>query len=309
MEYSDFKFQTDDNQDIFVANWAPDRVNDAKAVVQLAHGMAEHISRYTGFAKYLTDNDYIVYGNDHRGHGKTAGILENVGFLAPENGFRLAVNDLEQLTEIIKEEHPDLPVFLFGHSFGSLLCRNYIIQKGNDVQGVILSGTMGNPGMLGKVGMLVAGIEAAIRGRRAKSPMLDKMSFGQFNVKFKPNRTKFDWLSRDTEEVDKYVEDPYCGSIFSAGFFIDLLWGLNQTFKPENTEKVPKDLPIYLLSGEEDPVGDNGKGVKDVFNSYKNAGVKDVVLKLYPEGRHEMLNEINKEEVYSDIVAWLNSHL
>ncbi|MBU2513686.1 alpha/beta hydrolase [bacterium] len=309
MSYKDFKFKADEELEIFVASWIPEDSAKIKAVVQLSHGMAEHITRYEGFAKYLNDNGYAVYGNDHRGHGKTAGVMENVGYFSDKDGFKKVVMDMFRLTRIIKEKHPDLPVYLFGHSMGSLLARNYICDFGKELQGVILSGTMGNPGLLGKIGVGVAKLESIFKGRKAKSPMLDKMSFGKFNNAFKPNRTKFDWLSRDNEEVDKYINDPYCGTVFTAGFFVDLLSGLNETFKNSNVEKTPKELPILLFSGEKDPVGNNKKGVEGVYQSYLKAGIQDVTHKFYPQGRHEMLNEINRDEVFADVVSWLNSHL
>ncbi len=309
MSYNDFRFKADEDLEIFVASWIPEEGTKIKGVVQLAHGMAEHIARYEGFAKYLNDNGYAVYGNDHRGHGKTAGIMDNVGYFADNDGFKKVVMDMFRLTRIIKEKHPDLPVYLFGHSMGSLLSRSYICEHSEELQAVILSGTMGNPGLLGKVGIMIAKLESLIKGRKAKSPMLDKMSFGKFNTAFKPNRTDFDWLSRDNEEVDKYVSDPYCGVVFTAGFFVDMLSGLNEVFKPSSVQKIPKDLPVFLFSGDKDPVGDNKKGVEGVYQSYLKADIRDVTLKFYPEGRHEMLNETNRDEVFSDVVSWLNSHL
>ena len=309
MKYSDFKFTAEDGQEIFTAVWAPDGDTQPKAAIQLAHGMAEHIGRYERFAKYLTDNNFLVYGNDHRGHGKTAGVLDNVGYFADENGFAKVVGDMVQLNGIIQEKHPNLPVFLFGHSMGSLLARHFVFNHGDQIQGLILSGTMGDPGLLGKVGVLIAKLESALKGKKAKSPLLDKMSFGKFNNAFKPNRTESDWLSRDKDEVDKYVNDPYCGTVFTAGFFVDMLGGLGVAFKSQNIGSIPKELPIYLFSGEKDPVGNDQKGVEQVYQSYLKAGIKEVKIKFYPEGRHEMLNETNREEVLADVVSWFNSHL
>ncbi len=307
MNYSDFRFTTGDNQEIFAVTWSPEDEAKAKGVIQLSHGMAEHIMRYERFASALVEKGYVVYGNDHRGHGKTAGGLDNVGYFADEDGFSKVVGDMVQLTGIIRENHSELPIFLFGHSMGSALFRFYAIENAENIQGLILSGTMGDPGLLGKIGILIARFESFLKGRKAKSPLLDKMSFGKFNNAFKPNRTQFDWLSRDNTEVDKYVEDPYCGNVFTAGFFVDLLTGLSEIFKPGNVDKIPKSLPVLIFSGAMDPVGDS-KGVEAVFNSYKKAGISDIELKLYPEGRHEMLNETNREEVYNDVISWLDSH-
>lgn len=308
MIFNDFHMQASEGKQIYVASWSPEREAKTKAVVQLAHGMAEHISRYARFASYLCDNGYIVYGNDHRGHGKTAGTIENVGFLGEVNGFEFVVEDMVYLSDRIQQNHPDLPIFLLGHSMGSLLVRYYISKQGNRLKGAVLSGTMGHPGILGRVALLIAQLEILFKGKRAKSPRLNQLSFGSANDAFKPARTDFDWLSRDAVEVDKYVEDPYCGAVFSAGFFRDLLSGLYKTFSTETLEQTPEDLPLLLFSGEQDPVGGR-RGVTKVYQSYLEAGVKDINLKLYPGGRHEMLNEINRQEVFDDVVTWLDKHL
>ncbi len=292
---------------IFVYSWLPD--GKPAAAVQISHGMAEHAARYERFAEALTAAGYAVYANDHRGHGKTAGALKNVGYFADKDGWDILVDDMHRLTDHIKNQHPKIPVFLFGHSMGSFLSRDYISRWGGDIRGAILSGTGGDPGLLGKVGGLVARLEKGLRGGRAKSPLLTALSFGAFNKPFKPNRTDFDWLSRDNAEVDKYVADPYCGGVFSAGFWVDFLKGLNSLYRPDYLSKIPKNLPLYLFSGERDPVGNDAKGVREVYDSYKKAGLTDVTLKFYPDGRHEMLNETNRKEVFKDVIAWLKKHL
>ncbi|MBW1898606.1 MAG: lysophospholipase [Deltaproteobacteria bacterium] len=309
MKSETFKFKTKDNADIFTYKWLPDNEKEMKAVVQLSHGMAEHGRRYERFAGELTGSGYGVYINDHRGHGKTAGSVEALGFFADENGWNLVVEDMHQLTGIIKENHPDLPVFLLGHSMGSFLSRNYIYLYGNKLKGVLLSGTAGDPGLLGAIGILLAKRECKKKGKKTKSPLLDKLSFGSFNKAFKPARTDFDWLSRDDKEVDKYIDDPYCGEVFTAGFYLDLLGGIKAINLKSNTNLVPKDLPMFLFAGDMDPVGKNSKGVKQIFKAYEKAGILDVSCKLYNEGRHEMLNETNREEVFSDIIKWLNNHM
>jgi alpha-beta hydrolase superfamily lysophospholipase len=271
--------------------------------------MAEHSDRYMRFAEFLTANNIAVYANDHRGHGKTAGKVENLGYFADTKGWKLVVEDMKSLTNIIHENHPKLPVFLFGHSMGSLLFREYLFSSSQEVDGVILSGTAGDPGLLGNVGIAVSKTECLLRGKKAKSTLLDKLSFGNFNTAFKPNRTAFDWLSRDTKEVDKYIEDSYCGSIFTAGFFNDMLRGINNINKFSNIQKISKILPVYFFSGAKDPVGENTKGVMKVVNVFKKAGLTDVSFKFYEEGRHEMLNEINREEVFSDILEWFKLHI
>ena len=303
------KFKTNDGVEIFYHKWLPQKKKPIKGVVQIAHGMAEHSKRYARFAKALINQGFAVYANDHRGHGQTAGSLENVGYFADKDGWNLVVEDMRKLTQLIKKNHPDIPVFLFGHSMGSFLSRHYIFLYANEIKGVILSGTGGDPGLLGKIGYLVAKRESKKNGKKFRSPRLKDLSFGKFNKAFKPNRTEFDWLSRDDAEVDKYVDDPYCGGDFTAGFYEDLLSGLATINDSKNTQNVPQDLPIYLFSGEKDPVGNKTKGVQQVFKAYQKAGIKDVSCKFYPDGRHEMLNETNREEVFGDVVDWLNSHI
>ena len=298
-----------DGVEIFIYTWKPDNKKDVKAVIQIAHGMAEHAARYERFAAALVDAGFAVYADDHRGHGKTAGSLDNAGYFADGDGWQRVVDDLAMITDHMENEYPGVPVFFFGHSMGSMLGRTYLMQHGGRLTGAVLSGTAGDPGLLGKVGVLVAKRECKKKGRRTPSELMAKLSFGKFNNAFKPNRTDFDWLSRDDAEVDKYVADPYCGFVFSAGGWLDMLQGLPPQFKPEGLAKIPKNLPVYFFAGEKDPVGDSGKGVRQVYNLYKKAGIEDVSIKLYKDGRHEMLNETNREEVYRDVIGWLNAHM
>jgi alpha-beta hydrolase superfamily lysophospholipase len=188
---------------------------------------------------------------------------------------------------------------------GSLLIRTYITKYHDHLKGVILSGTSGESGFMVKMGKMVSKLLASIKGKEAPCKLLDNMSFGKFNQAFKPNRTQFDWLSRDEAEVDKYINDPYCGAVFSTQFFNDMVSGVDYNNQQENIAKISKELPIYLIAGSLDPVGANGEGVKKVFSDYQKAGIKDVEIKIYPEARHEILNETNKLEVYEDILNWI----
>ncbi|MFZ1037315.1 MAG: lysophospholipase [Smithella sp.] len=308
MKSDTFTFKTSDGIQIFTYRWMPDDASAVKGVVQIAHGMAEHAARYERFADALTKAGYAVYANDHRGHGKTAGSQDNLGYFADENGWEKVVKDMHTLTGIIKKENPNKPFFLFGHSMGSFLSRHYSMLYASELTGLILSGTGGDPGAIGKIGLFVAKMDAMFHGRKAKSEIMTKLSFGAFNNAFKPNRTDFDWLSRDNAEVDKYINDPLCGTVFTAGFFCDMLGGLNFINNKDNIGKIPKNLPIYLFSGAKDPVGGNTKGVNQVYNSLKNAGIGDLTLKFYENGRHESLNEINRDEVFRDVIAWLDKH-
>src|SRR5699024_2305600 len=303
-----FIFKSDNGKDIFVYNWLP-KDKKVKGIVQIAHGMAETAERYERFAKELNRHRYIVYDNDHRGHGKTAGNIENLGYLGGKDGFNWIVRDMYKLSNIIKEENPGLPLFLLGHSMGSFASQKYIMMYDNNLDGLILSGSNGEQGIKLKLGALLAKREVKKHGYKKKSPKLDKLTLGNFNKSFKPKRTKFDWISRDEDEVDKYINNPYCGTIFTVGFFYDFLNGLRDIEDKRNFHLIPKDLPIFIFSGDKDPVGNFGKGVKKLYKRYKFLGVKDVECKLYKDGRHEMLNEINRNEVMKDVIQWLNRQI
>jgi alpha-beta hydrolase superfamily lysophospholipase len=309
MHSDTFTFRTDDGMEIFTYRWLPPSDAPVRAVVQIAHGMAEHAGRYARLAEALCASGHAVYANDHRGHGRTAGDPARVGYFADQNGWFKVAGDLRQLTARIRERHPGLPVFLLGHSMGSFLVRTAIIQDAEGIAGAILSGTGGDPGLLGAVGRVLARAIGAAKGRRRPSPLLNALSFGGFNKAFSPARTAFDWLSRDAAEVDRYMADPFCGGVFSAGFFADLLAGLAWINRPAHIARVPRDLPIYLFSGAMDPVGGNTHGVRRVAEAYRRAGILDVTLRFYDGGRHEMLNEINRAEVVQDLVDWLDQRM
>ena len=280
-----------------------------KAVVQIIHGMAEHRARYDEFARHLAGAGYAVYAEDHRGHGETAGTLTQAGHMADSGGWDLVMNDLRVLTAIAQENHPNLPLFLFGHSMGSILARDYMAQHGNTLAGVVLSGANGNPGAMLRVGLFLSRRQVSRKGARYPSSSLNGLTFGSFNRPFRPAATEFDWLSRDAEEVAAYVADPYCGFVCSAAFFHDLFTGTQRIYRPDQPRKVPAELPLFFISGEKDPVGSFGKGVKRSADKYHSSGVRDVAVRLYPEARHELLHELNRSAVYADVVSWLDSHL
>lgn len=308
MDEKTLTFRASDGLDIFLYRWSPNEGECVRGILQIAHGMAETASRYERFARALVSQGYIVYANDHRGHGKTAKSIDEIGYMGPD-GYNRMVEDMRELTCFIREKEGEkLPLFLFGHSMGSFLAQRYIGLHGRDIEGVILSGTSSSPGPIINIGIRIAKREMAKNGPRAKSPKLNDMSFGSYNKKFSPNRTQFDWLSRDEEEVDKYVKDPYCGTVFTTSFYYDFFRGLKETFKRRNMERIPKDLPLYIFAGDKDPVGNMGKGVLRLIKTYQNLGMEDMSYKLYEDGRHEMLNEINRDEVMADIIRWLDAH-
>jgi len=304
-----FTFTASDGSGIFCRRWLPEPAAHVRGAVMIVHGMAEHSLRYDAFARSLTARGLAVYAQDLRGHGHTAEGRENLGYFAESNGWELVVDDLKILSDRIRTDHPQEPFFLFGHSMGSFLARDFMARYGERLWGAILSGTAAHPGFLGMMGRLAARAQARIRGSKSPSPLLDKLSFGNYAKAFAPARTAFDWLSRDPEQVDRYIRDPLCGFICSAGFFVDMLSGLIRVNRADHFAGVRKDLPLLMISGSRDPVGSFGKGVRKVHDAYKLAGVGDLTLMLYDQGRHEMLNEINRERVVADVIQWIDEHV
>ncbi|GAB6167610.1 alpha/beta hydrolase [Clostridium carnis] len=302
-----FIFTDKEGKVINCYKWTPEC--EPKAVVQIVHGMTETALRYDYFAKALCKEGYIVYSHDHRGHGKTASSEEELGYIADKEGFYWMVNDIKELSNIIKEENPNLKLILFGHSMGSFLSQRYAQIYGNEIDALILSGTNGRPKNITKLGIIVSKIEIMFKGRKARSKIMDKLSFGDFNKNFNPTRTQFDWLCSVEEEVDKYIHDEKCGFICSTSFYYDLIRGLWDIHKEENKKAVPKKLPIYIFAGDKDPVGYLGKGIINLYEIYKENKIEDVEYKLYKDGRHEMLNESNKDEVIKDIVLWIKNRI
>lgn len=297
-----FWLQMPDNVEVYVKRWF-DSSKKPKAIVQIAHGMVEHINRYNDFAEFLVENDIFVYGSDHRGHGKTGEKQGLFGYLADEDGFEKTTNDLFEITKQIKQEYPDTPLFLLGHSMGSFLARNYIQKNSSLIDGVILSGTGFYPSGTSKAGKTAASTLPA----REKSNLMNTLAFFSYNKHVKSKRTNIDWLSRDESVVQAFIDDPYCGFIPTASFFYDLMDGLITIHDKKLIKSVRSDLPMLLISGTEDPVGDYASGVWKTAQLYDKAGLNNVMTMLFEDGRHEMLNEINRNEVYQAIHKWVEN--
>jgi alpha-beta hydrolase superfamily lysophospholipase len=309
MRADTFRYRAEDAKELFVRSWLPDEGVAPKAVVHVAHGMAEHGARYARFAEALTKAGFAVYAHDHRGHGQTAAGPEELGFLAPAGGFHRAVQDLIELVAHEKGRHPGLPAFLFAHSMGSFFAQAFMIEAGSALRGVVLSGSSGKPNLLASAGRLVARLERARLGPKGRSKLLTKLSFDAFNKAFAPNRTGFDWLSRDAAEVDAYVADPLCGFMVTTQLWVDVLDGTAQIAEPARQARIPKDLPVLVIAGGEDPVSEKAKSLEQLLDAYARAGLGDVKRTFYPGARHEILNETNRDEVTRDVVAWLDAHL
>lgn len=280
--------------------WKPE--GTPRAIVQILHGMAEHIDRYAGLAQALNRVGYLVVGHNHPGHGPQA---KRLGYFAKEKGWDVLLEQAHRISLAVKKEYPDLPLILLGHSMGSFAAREYALRWGQELEGLILSGT----GFYGKPLCLAGRLLARLSAPKKPAHLVNQVAFAGNNKPFEPARTPFDWLSRDEKEVDKYIADPYCGFVFTGSAFADFFGGLIALTDEKRLSALPKELPVYLMSGDRDPVGQMGEGVKKVAEQYRNAGLSKVEMKLYPQGRHEMFNEINREDVYSDLVAWLNGKI
>ena len=278
-----------------------------KAIVQIVHGMCEHMGRYAELMQTLAEQGFAVCGEDHLGHGRSAG-KDGLGYFAPQNGWKYLVQDTRQLTILMQGQYPDLPVFLLGHSMGSFIAREYMAEYGTALSGVLLSGTGGaNP--LQKPGLaLVQGLKLA-KGGHYRSTFVNNLAFGSFGKAIKNPRTPSDWLTRDCAEVDRYLADPLCSFIFTLSAYEDLLRLTGAVSGKPWAQRVPKNLPVLLYSGDQDPVGNFGAGVRQVYGWLTDAGVREVQIKLYPQGRHEMHNELNRDEVYADILQFLHQHI
>jgi len=280
-----------------------------RGVFQIAHGIAEHAARYNDFAAFMASHGFVVVANDHLGHGRSVLDEDSLGFFADENGWQLAVSDMKTLHDIMADEFPNLPHFLFGHSMGSFLARTYLISHRAGLSGAILSGTGQQSPALIAAGRAMGELELKKHGAKYKSERINSLAFGSNNKAYASPRTASDWISRDEAVVDKYLEDPLCGYVPSVKMFLDLLGGLSIIGNGKKLKYMNKLLPIFFLSGDRDPVGENGAAVFRVYKSFLNAGMQDVTLKLYHEGRHEMLNELNKKAVYKDILSWVEGTL
>lgn len=301
MKSADFAFQTVDGATLHVRGWV---IEQPKAIVQVLHGMAEHGARYRRLAEALADAGYNTYAHDHRGHGKSVPEGQPPGHKADSDGWNRIVEDAHGVNREIAKRHPGIPIIALGHSMGSFILQQLLFEHPNDMIAAALSGSNGKPPPIAMLGKLVARIERMRVGKRNPSPIMQKLTFDEYNKAFAPNRTEFDWLSRDPEEVDKYVADPLCGFAVSTQVWIDMLAALDRISNPSNVAKVPKGIPLYLFAGDRDPVGDFGKGMKRLYDAYKRAAIFDVRLKLYPGARHESLNETNRQEVIEDFIAW-----
>lgn len=283
--------------------WTPE--GEVKAVLQLVHGMSEHIERYRGFAEYMASQGILVVGHDHLGHGGSVRSQEDFGYFAEEKGNRAMIRDIHHVYKITRKAHEGVPYVLLGHSMGSFLVRQYLCCFGDGLDGAVLCGTGWKSEATVKAGLAICQAEAAAKGWGYRSKVMRYMSFGSYNEKFRPNRTDSDWLCRDEEVVDAYIADGRCGFPFTLNGYYNMLLGMYKILQKEYLERMPKKLPVIFIAGEEDPVGDFGKGVRRAEQCFRDYGMENVECRLYPNDRHELLNELDRYAVYEDLLDWM----
>ena len=305
---TDFHFSSADGRSsIHCRMWSPE--GEPRAIVQIVHGVAEHIGRYHDFASFLTGKGFVAVGDDHLGHGLTVSDESEFGWFAETDGWELIIKDEKKLRDIMRDKYPGVPMILLGHSMGSFMARTYIGYYPEDFDLCILAGTGHTPVAVCLAGRMVARREICRHGSKYRSSILQQMAFGNYLKGIENPIGPYDWICRDENVIRAYNADPLCGFAVTAELMYEMTGGLEMIRKKSHLRKMKKDLPILLISGSADPVGGWGKGVRTVFRLFKGIGMEDVTIKLYPEDRHEVLNELNKQEVYSDILAWIDKKL
>ncbi|WP_428310805.1 alpha/beta hydrolase [Hydrocarboniphaga sp.] len=287
----------------FVRCWLPEGA--PRAVIQIVHGMAEHSGRYDRLAAALTAEGYAVYAQDLPGHGRTARAPDELGHFSETGGWRLALQSLRCLQRELGEWHEGVPQFMLGHSMGSFLLQDYLSRHAHDLAGAVLSASTADAGPLRAVGLALLKAEGLWRGLDTRSALAEALTFKSYNRKFAPTRTAFDWLSRDPHEVDRYVSDPQCGFRCTTGLWVQLLEAMGRLDK-RRAARVPKRLALLAIAGEDDPVCAGRKGPASLKKRYSEAGLSDVSARSYVKGRHELLNDVCRDEVTADLIGWLN---
>jgi len=300
----EFTFDSRDGKTkLHAVRWVPE--GKVVCILQIVHGMAEYIERYEELAQYFGEKGILVTGDDHLGHGKSVSRDGIYGYFCEQDPATVVVRDVHRLKKMTQEDYPGVPYVILGHSMGSFILRNYLFRYGTGIEGAIICGTGSKSRALITVSQALAAVSGVIHGDAYVSKLIDKLAFGSSNKKIANARTSVDWLCTDDKVVDAYIKDELCGFTFTVNGFKTLFQLLNRLNKTENLNKMPKDLPVHFISGDMDPVGDYGEGVKKAYEDFRTAGMNRVSMKLYPGARHELLNETNKQQVYGDRYPWI----
>lgn len=292
---------------IHAISWTPD--GEVRGVLQIIHGMIEFIDRYDRFAQFMAENGFYVVGDDHLGHGKSVIDADAYGYFAHPKGNECVISDIRNLHRRTAEKYPGVPYFMLGHSMGSFLVRQYMTLFGAELSGVIVMGTGSQPAAVLKLGKLLARASAKRHGWHYRSAALQNMALGSNNKPFEPARTPADWLTKDEAIVDAYLNNPWNTFMFTVNGYYEMFRGIEWAQNRAYLRKIPKDLPVLFVSGENDPVGDMGKGVQKAFRELSRCGIRDLQMKLYPDDRHELLNETDHDVVDADLLTWIEARL
>lgn len=308
MVTTNFTFLSNDGKTaVHAVKWTPEK-EEYKAILQITHGMVEFIERYAGFAEFLTEKGYMVVGHDHIGHGQSVASQEDWGYFCEGNPSDVLVADMHKLRTLIQEENPDVPYFMMGHSMGSFMLRKYLAFHNEGLRGAIIMGTGFIPGNMTGLALKLTALVTKLRGSKYRSKLIQSLAFGADYKGFDMTGEKPEdsWLTKDVDIVNQYYNEPRCTYMFTVNGYKGLFEAVNFSCNPENAQKLPQKLPLFIVSGAQDPVGGLGKGVMDVYEMYKSAGIKDLTYKLYENDRHEILNETDRQVVYGDLLAWMN---
>jgi len=299
------KFIENNRQMIYYTEWKTD-IENPKGNVVLVHGMAEHVNRYSIFAESLLNNGYNVFGYDQRGHGYSAKTESDLGYIDKDTGWDTYIEDLKLIIDLVGKENPNDKLFLLGHSMGSFVARDFAVRNPELIDGLIVSGSTDMLLIDMLLGVTMAKIEQMIRGKNENAKNVDQFIGSRLNGKFKDTRTKFDWLSSNEENVDNYIKDPFCGFCPKTSFYLAFFKGLIKLHDPSTYSKISKNIPVLMLSGQQDPVTNMGLGTIRLFDKFKENGVSDIKMKIYPDMRHEIFNESGKSIVFHDVIDWID---
>lgn len=310
MRKEEFFYDSRDGKSrIHGVRYSPEEGVKVCCVLQVVHGMAEYAERYEEFAEFLTQKGFVVTGEDHLGHGKSVADGGRYGYFCEQDPATVVVRDVHRLKKMTQELYPHVPYVILGHSMGSFITRNYLFRYGTGISGAVIMGTGMQPRSAVRTAKALTALQKLFCGGTHIGRMMDKMAFGAYNKRVEEPRTSVDWLSRDAAKVDRYAADPLCGFVFTLNGFGTLFELVSRLYSRENLSHIPKELPLFMVSGTADPVGEYGKGVERAYESLKAAGLKDIRLKMYEGARHELLNETNRDQVMEDIYDWIRDRI